>query len=64
MKKGRIEAIKQFGDKLANWISQKRDRNLYRALTYDSPWELRQRLLRAQREGCRWVSMICDGMAA
>ncbi len=51
MKKGRIDAIKQFADKLADWISQKRDRNLYRALTYEPPWELRRRLLRAQREG-------------
>ncbi len=51
MRKGRIEAIKQFADKLANWIKEKRDRNLYRALAYDSPWELRQRLLRAQRDG-------------
>jgi CRISPR-associated protein Cst1 len=51
MRKGRIEAIKQFGDKVANWINEKRDRTLYRALAYDSPWELRQRLLRAQRDG-------------
>lgn len=51
MRKGRIEAIKQFGDKLANWITEKRDRNLYRALTIEPPWELRQRLLRAQRGG-------------
>jgi hypothetical protein len=51
MRKGRLEAIKQFGDKLANWINDKRDRPLYRSLAYDSPWELRQRLLRAQRDG-------------
>jgi hypothetical protein len=51
MRKARIEAIKQFADKLADWISQKHDRNLYRALAYERPWELRQRLLRSQRDG-------------
>jgi len=51
MRKARVEAIKQFADKLADWISQKHDRNLYRALAYERPWDLRQRLLRAQRDG-------------
>jgi len=51
MRKTRVEAIKQFADKLADWISQKHDRNLYRALAYERVWELRQRLLRAQRDG-------------
>jgi len=51
MKKGRIEAIRQFADKLAQWIQDKHDRNLYKALAYERSWELRQRLLRAQRDG-------------
>ena len=51
MKKGRIEAIRQFGDKLANWIHDKHARPLYNALAYERSWELRQTLLRAQREG-------------
>jgi CRISPR-associated protein Cst1 len=51
MKKARIEAIRQFADKLASWIQEKNDRSLYRSLTFDRPWELRQTLLRAQRDG-------------
>ncbi len=51
MKKARIEAIRQFGDKVAGWIIQKNDRRLYRSLTLDRPWDLRQALLRAQRDG-------------
>lgn len=51
MRKARVEAVKQFADKLADWISQKHDRNLYRALAYERLWDLRQRLLRAQRDG-------------
>lgn len=51
MKKGRIEAVRHFADKLAGWIQNKRDRGLYRSLAFDRPWELRQTLLRAQRDG-------------
>lgn len=51
MKNGRIEAIRQFADKLAQWIQDKHDRSLYNALAYERSWELRQRLLRAQRDG-------------
>ena len=51
MKKGRVEAIRQFADKLTEWISSKNDRQLYRSLAYDPPWDLRRRLLRAQQKG-------------
>ncbi len=51
MKRTRIEAIRQFADKLSGWIREKNDRSLYRSLTLDRTWELRQTLLRAQRDG-------------
>jgi hypothetical protein len=51
MKKARIEAIRLFADKVAGWIQDKNDRRLYRSLALDRPWELRQTLLRAQRDG-------------
>lgn len=51
MRKGRIEAIRQFADKLALWIRDKHDKRLYNALAREHPRELRQKLLRAQRDG-------------
>jgi hypothetical protein len=50
MKKGRIDAIRTFADKLATWIHAKTDKKLYNALTYDRLSELQQALRRVQRE--------------
>jgi len=53
MNKSRVEAIRSFADKLADWIGGANDRKLLHALTFDKPWELRGALLRAQRESAR-----------
>lgn len=50
MKKGRVEAIRAFADKLAGWIHAKTDKRLYQALLYDKLSELSHRLRRAQQE--------------
>lgn len=49
MKKARIEAIREFADRLAEWINGKNDKRLFNALARERPWELRQRLLQVQR---------------
>lgn len=50
MKKGRIEVIRGFADKLAQWIFDKGDKRLLGALLYDKLSELDFRLRRAQHE--------------
>lgn len=50
MKKGRIEAIRAFADKLAQWIFDKTDKKLYHALVFDRLGELQHALRRVQRE--------------
>ncbi len=50
MKDGRIKAIREFSDKLAEWISQKGDKRLYRALVFEKFSELQHHLRRVQRE--------------
>lgn len=50
MKKGRIEAIRAFADKLAGWIHAKNDRRLYNALMFGKMPELQHTLRRAQRD--------------
>ncbi len=58
MTKGRIEAVRTFADKLADWISRRNDRKLLHALTFNKPWELRGVLLRAQRESARAAELL------
>src|SRR5207237_8579005 len=56
MKQGRIEAVRAFADKLADWIRNKHDRGLYRSLIMDKPSDLRHSIMRVQRasaEGAR-----------
>jgi CRISPR-associated protein Cst1 len=50
MKQGRIDSVKAFADKIAEWIRSKNDKALYRSLVMDKPSELRRALMRAQRE--------------
>lgn len=50
MKDGRINAIREFSDKLAAWINKKGDKRLYRALVFDKLNELQHHLRRVQRE--------------
>ncbi len=53
MNKGRIELIRTFADKLADWIANKNDTKLFRAIAFEKLWELRQRLLRVQQESAK-----------
>jgi CRISPR-associated protein Cst1 len=50
MKDGRIKAIREFSDKLAEWINKKADKRLYRALVFENLSELQHHLRRVQRE--------------
>ncbi len=50
MKPARIDAIKAFGDKLAEYIRRTNDRGLYRSLLFDRLHEVRLALLQAQRK--------------
>lgn len=50
MTKGRIEAIRSFADKLAAHIQAKKDKKLFKALTYRKLHEVRSSLRRAQLE--------------
>jgi CRISPR-associated protein Cst1 len=50
MKDGRIKAIREFSDKLAEWINKKADKRLYRALVFGKLSELQHHLRRVQRE--------------
>ncbi len=58
MKAARIQAIKTFADKLAARIESANERRLYRSLVHDKPRELRQALLRAQRESARAAALL------
>lgn len=54
MSKERIERIKRFADKLADFIQQRNDRGFFRALVYaQHGWELRNELVKAQRNEFR-----------
>ena len=53
MKKGRIEVIRGFADKLARWIFDKGDKKLLRALLYERLSDLEHRLRRAQHESTK-----------
>ncbi|MCC6523310.1 MAG: hypothetical protein IT373_11655 [Polyangiaceae bacterium] len=51
MKQARIDAVREFADKVAQWIHERNDRRLERALfTARGNWEVRHALMRAQRE--------------
>ncbi len=49
MKQTRIEAIRQFADKVAAWVRKKNDKGVYRSLIMDRPSDLRHSLMRMQR---------------
>jgi CRISPR-associated protein Cst1 len=53
MKAGRIETIKKFADKLADWIAAQNDKRLYRSLMMDRSSELRRVLRLIQQESAK-----------
>lgn len=53
MKAGRIETIKKFADKLAEWIAKKNDKRLYRSLMMDRGSDLRRVLRLLQQESAK-----------
>jgi CRISPR-associated protein Cst1 len=60
MKPERIEAIKKFADKLADWVANKNDKKLYRSLMMQSASELRRSLLRAQQDGAKGGALLFE----
>ena len=53
MNTGRIDAIKTFADKLAEWINQKRDKKLFNAILFEKLSELEHRLRTVQHESAK-----------
>lgn len=53
MKTGRIEMIKKFADKLADWVAAKNDKRLYRSLMMDRGSELRRVLRLVQQDSAK-----------
>jgi hypothetical protein len=58
MKQARIEAVRAFADKLAEWIRNKNDTALYRSLMMDKPSDVRHSLMRAQRASAAAVPLF------
>jgi CRISPR-associated protein Cst1 len=59
----RIEAIKSFSDKLADYIEKVNDKSLFRAVVYaDSPGILRTALVKAQRNNARERQHLLFGL--
>ncbi|ACA59804.1 hypothetical protein [Candidatus Desulforudis audaxviator] len=59
----RIEAIKQFADRLADHISQTNDKGLFRDLVYGQrPWEVRNALTKAQRNQAKDHGRLLFGL--
>ncbi len=50
MERNRIETVKRFSDKVADWIVRKNDRRLWKSLAFDKLQEFQGRLRRAQQE--------------
>lgn len=63
MDERRVEAIRAFADKLAEYIRGRNDRQLFRSLVYSRrPRDLRSSLVRAQREEARANNQLLFGM--
>lgn len=58
MKKGRIDQIRAFADKLAEWIHSRHDRKLFNALMYGRLSELQHALRRVQRESAGGAGLL------
>jgi hypothetical protein len=58
MKAARIDTIKKFADKLADWIASKNDKKLYRSLMIERVSELRRGLRRIQQEGAKGGDLL------
>lgn len=58
MKAARIETIKKFADKLADWIASKNDKKLYRSLMIERVSELRRGLRRVQQDGAKGGALL------
>lgn len=63
MDERRIEAIKQFAVRLANYISQANDKGLFHNLVYGQrPWEVRNALTKAQRNQAKDHGRLLFGL--
>jgi len=63
MDERRIEAVRQFADRLAEHISQTNDKGLFRGLVYSQrPWEVRSVLTKAQRNQAKDHGRLLFGL--
>ena len=58
MKAARIESIKKFADKLADWIAGKNDKKLYKSLMLKKVQDLRRSLCQVQQDGAKGGNLL------
>ena len=58
MKAARIESIKKFADKLADWIAGKNDKKLYKSLMLKKVQNLRRSLCQVQQDGAKGGNLL------
>lgn len=63
MEEKRLEAIREFADKMADYVYRSNDRDVFRSLVYgQKPWDIRNALTKAQRNRAREHNELLFGL--